>query len=185
MRGKRGLHETGTPFVAPSHFSLRTSYLPSMIPAIGRILGIDWGEIRIGLALSDETQTLASPLQTLVRRRGKRLPMGRLLELLTEYHPVGIVVGLPLAPDGTEGESAASARSLATSVAGHTGLPLELWDERMSTARVLSTIREQGGSTRGRKEEVDALAAAMLLQHFLDARRARTEGTEPMHGPEL
>ncbi len=152
------------------------------IPTTGRILGIDWGEIRIGLALSDETQTLARPLQTLVRRRGKRLPMGRLLDLITEYPPVGIVVGLPLAPDGSEGESAASARSLATSVAAHTGLPLELWDERMSTARVLSSIREQGASTRGRKEEVDALAAAMLLQHFLDARRERMKTTERTEG---
>jgi putative Holliday junction resolvase len=110
--------------------------------------------------------------------------MGRLLDLITEHQPVGIVVGLPLAPDGTEGESAASARSLATSVAGHTGLPLELWDERMSTARVLSAIREQGGSTRRRKEEVDALAAAMLLQHFLDARKIRAEVAEKADGAE-
>ncbi len=56
-----------------------------------------------------------------------------------------------------------------------TGLPLELWDERMSTARALAAIREQGGSTRGRKADVDALAAAVLLQHFLDARRNRSE----------
>ena len=60
-----------------------------MIPTTGRILAIDWGEIRIGLALSDETQTLATPLETLVRRAGKRFPMRRLLELTTRYHPVG------------------------------------------------------------------------------------------------
>jgi putative Holliday junction resolvase len=57
-------------------------------------------------------------------------------------------------------------------------LPLELWDERMSTARALAAIWEQGGSAKGRKPEVDALAAAVLLQHFLDARRNRTEKTE-------
>jgi putative Holliday junction resolvase len=145
------------------------------IPPTGRILGIDWGEIRIGLALSDETQTLASPLATLARRRGKRLPIGRLLELTDQHQPMGIVVGLPLTPDGSEAESAASARELANRMAEHTGLPLELWDERMSTARVLTAIREQGGSTRGRKGDVDALAAAVLLQHFLDARRRAVE----------
>jgi putative Holliday junction resolvase len=143
------------------------------IPTTGRILGIDWGEVRIGLALSDETQTLASPLQTLVRRRGKRFPMGRLLELTTVHQPVGVVVGLPLSEEGTEEDSASSARDMADTIARHTELPLELWDERMSTARALGSIREQGGTTRGRKADVDALAAAVLLQHYLDARKQR------------
>ena len=143
------------------------------IPPTGRILALDWGLVRIGLALSDESQTLASPLETLVRRRGKRLPMPRLLELVAEHSPVvGIGAGLPLTPDGDEGESAIEARTLAESVAARTGLPLELWDERLTTARALRVVREQGGSTRGRKEDVDALAAAVLLQHFLDARKA-------------
>ncbi len=143
-----------------------------MIPPPGRVLGIDWGEIRIGLALSDELQTLASPLETLVRRRGKRFPMPRLLELVAAHAPVGVVVGLPLTPAGDEGPSAAEARAMATLVEGRTGLPVELRDERLSTARALRLVREQDGSTRGRKEDVDALAAAVLLQGFLDARRA-------------
>jgi len=128
--------------------------------------------VRIGVALSDETQTLASPAATLVRRAGKRFPMPRLLELLAEHAPVGVVVGLPLTGEGGEGESAAAARELAGGVARRTGLPVVLWDERMSTARALAAIREQGGRTRGRREDVDALAAAVLLQHYLDARRA-------------
>jgi putative Holliday junction resolvase len=140
-------------------------------PAAGRLLALDWGEVRIGLALSDETQTLASPLETLVRRAGKRFPMPRFLELVHQHRPTGVVVGLPLTPEGTEAESAAAARELARSVADRTGLPVTLWDERMSTARALAAIREQGGRTRGRKEDVDALAASVLLQHFLDARR--------------
>ena len=150
-----------------------------MIPTTGRLLGIDWGEIRTGLALSDETQTLASPLQTLERRRGKRFPMARLLDLTGAHQAVGIVIGLPLSPDGSEAESTAAARDLAAGLARHTELPIELWDERMSTARTLRAIREQGGSTRGRKPDVDALAAAVLLQHFLDARRNRAEGADP------
>ncbi len=141
-----------------------------MIPRSGRILALDWGEVRIGLATSDERQVLASPLETLTRRAGKRFPMPRFLELVTAWQPVGLVVGLPLTPEGDEGPSAILARELAELVARRTALPMELWDERMSTARALGAIREQGGSTRGRKEDVDALAAAVLLQHFLDAR---------------
>jgi putative Holliday junction resolvase len=149
------------------------------LPPSGRLLAVDWGEIRFGLALSDESQTLATPLETLVRRAGKRFPMPRFLEILGAHAPVGIVVGLPLASGGDERESALAAREVADAISRRSGLPLELWDERMSTARALSVIREQGGSTRGRRAEVDALAAAVMLQHFLDARKAeRTEKTE-------
>jgi putative Holliday junction resolvase len=142
-----------------------------MLPPTGRLLAVDWGEVRIGLALSDETQTLATPLETLVRRRGKRFPLARFLELIAAHTPAGLVVGLPLSADGEETESAAAARELAHTLGERSGLPVDLWDERMSTARALAAIREQGGSTRGRKEAVDALAAAVLLQHYLDARR--------------
>ena len=138
---------------------------------------MDWGEVRIGLALSDESQTLASPLETLSRRRGKRFPLARFLELAAEHHPVGLLVGLPLSPAGLEEDSATAARTLADMLSERTQLPLELWDERMSSARALSLIREQGGSTRGRKSDVDALAAAVLLQHYLDTRK-RTEKAE-------
>jgi putative Holliday junction resolvase len=134
---------------------------------------VDWGDVRIGLALSDESQVLASPLDTLVRRAGKRFPMPRFLQLVAQHHPVGVVVGLPLSGEGVEERSAAAARQMAEVIARRTGLPVELWDERMSTARALAAIREQGGSTRGRREEVDALAAAVLLQHFMEARRAK------------
>jgi putative Holliday junction resolvase len=157
------------------------------LPNTGRLLAIDWGEIRIGLALSDESQILATPLETLRRRAGKRFPMPRFLELTALHTPTGLLVGLPLSLEGTEGESAEAAREMAANLARRTGLPLELWDERMSTARALGAIREQAGSTRGRKDDVDALAAAVFLQHFLDARRTRTEkaeGTERTGEPE-
>ena len=149
-----------------------------MLPYPGRILGVDWGEVRIGLALSDESQTLATPLETLQRRAGKRFPMPRFLELTGQHRPVGLVVGLPLDPEGTEAESASAAREMGATLERRSGLPVEFWDERLSTARALEAIREQGGSTRGRRADVDALAAAVLLQHYLDARRNRTETTE-------
>ncbi len=148
-----------------------------MIPSQGRILAVDWGELRIGLALSDESQVLATPLETLQRRQGKRFPMPRFLELSSIHKPVGILVGLPLSLEGEEGQNASAARQVAATIERRTGLPLELWDERMSTARALEAIREQGGSTRGRKADVDSLAAAVLLQHFLDARRHQAKST--------
>jgi putative pre-16S rRNA nuclease len=151
-----------------------------MLPHSGRLLAVDWGDRRIGLALSDESQVLASPLETLSRRAGKRFPMPRFLELVAEHRPVGVVVGLPLTGEGAEAASAVAARELAALIGRRTGLPLELWDERMSTARALGAIREQGGSTRGRREEVDALAAAVVLQGFMEARRVRR--TEPAEG---
>ncbi len=141
------------------------------IPRTGRILAVDWGERRIGLALSDETQTIASPLGALTRRAGKRFPMPAFLEHLTAHHPVGLVVGLPLTPEGADGPSTVAARALAVQLGARTYLPVELVDERMTTARAHAAIREQGGNTRGRREEVDALAATILLQHFLETRR--------------
>jgi putative holliday junction resolvase len=141
------------------------------IPPAGRILAVDWGERRIGLALSDETQTIASPLGTITRRAGKRFRMPEFLAHVTTHRPVGLVVGLPLTPEGEDGPSALAARELAAQLGARTYLPVELVDERMTTARAHAAIREQDGGTRGRREDVDALAATILLQHFLETRR--------------
>lgn len=154
---------------------------PSTLPTTGRILALDWGERRIGIALSDELQLLSSPLATVTRRDGKRFPMPILLGHVEAHHPVGIVVGLPLTLEGDEGESAGFARELGTLMQQRSRLPVVYWDERMSTAHALRVIREQGGNTRGRKDEVDSLAASVLLQGFLDARRGggdRRAGSE-------
>ena len=138
---------------------------------VGRLLAVDWGERRIGLALSDETQTLAQPLVTLTRRTGKRFPMQPLLHHLETHNVVGIVVGLPLDESGGEGEPARAARQLAADITRRSGRPVELWDERFTTARVRQAVREMGGRTQGRAADVDALAATVLLQHYLDSRR--------------
>jgi putative Holliday junction resolvase len=142
-----------------------------VIPRQGRVAAVDWGEVRIGVAVSDETQLLASPVGAVVRHRGKRFPVVRFTELLAGRDPVGIVVGLPLTPEGEEAGSALGARELAQVLSERTGLPVELWDERLTTTRALGAIRELGGRTRGRKADVDALAATVLLQHWLEARR--------------
>ena len=143
----------------------------SATPAPGRLLAVDWGARRIGLALSDETRTIAQPLGALTRRAGKRFPFRDLLDRCHANRVTGLVVGLPLTPDGTEGEAATAARALADDLAAKSGLPVALWDERLTTARALRAVRELDGSTRGRKGDVDALAATVLLQHYLDAHR--------------
>lgn len=137
----------------------------------GRLLAVDSGARRIGLALSDDTQTLAQPLTTLTRRPGKRFPMRELLTLLDRHAVAGVVVGLPLTPEGAEGDAARGARELAAAIAARSGRPVALWDERLTTARALQTVRDLGGLPRRRRGIVDALAATVLLQHYLDTRR--------------
>jgi putative Holliday junction resolvase len=98
--------------------------------------------------------------------------MAQLLELIAKHNVVGIVVGLPLDETGSEGDAAHAARALADDIKRRAGdIEVSMWDERMTTARVLAAVREMGGKTRGRKEDVDAMAAALLLQHYLDAKR--------------
>ncbi len=142
------------------------------LPVSGRLLALDWGEVRFGVAASDEMQIIASPVTTLTRRRGKRFPMPAFLEIVGRLAPAAVIIGLPLEPDGTEGAKVAEVRTLADTIRRRTGLPVVLADERFTTARALGAIREQGGSVRGRREEVDALAAAVLLQQVMDARRS-------------
>jgi len=140
------------------------------LPSLGRLLAVDPGEKRIGIALSDPSQTIAQPLATLSRRAGRRFPLRDLRALMEEHDPVGVLVGLPVAPDGSEDERAAAARMVGHLIGEKTGLPVAFWDERLSTARIHSDVRASGGTMKGRRGEVDRLAATVLLQSFLDSR---------------
>lgn len=142
------------------------------LPTSGMLLAIDWGEKRIGLALSNPEQTLAHPLGTITRRPGKRFPLKQLRMHLEAHRPVGVVVGLPLEASGDQGPAAKQAQAAGELVRSKTGLPVVYWDERMTTARALGAVRALGGTTRHRKDEVDQLAATVLLQHYLDGQRA-------------
>lgn len=141
------------------------------IPPAGRLLALDWGEVRIGVAVCDETQLIASPLATLTRRPGKRFPMRKFLDLVENEGPAGLVVGLPLTSEGDEGPAAEKAREMAALAGQRAGLPVDFVDERFSTARALGTVHDLQGTVRGRKADVDALAAAILLQQYLEIRR--------------
>ena len=139
------------------------------IPTAGRVLALDWGTSRIGVAISDETQLVATPLDTLTRRAGRRLPIAPFLTIVTRERPVGLVVGLPLDDFGREGDSAIAAREMGVAFASRSYLPLEWIDESFTTADMLATMREMG--RRPTPQNVDAMAAAELLQRWLDTRR--------------
>ena len=143
-----------------------------VLPSGGTLLAIDWGEKRIGLALSDAEQHIAHPLGTLTRRLGRRFPMKQLRVHLDAHQPVGVLVGLPLEESGEEGPNAEKARLTGELVRSKSGIPVSFFDERMTTARALQAVRDLGGNTRGRREEIDSLAATVLLQTYLDTNRS-------------
>lgn len=130
-------------------------------------MAIDYGEKRIGLAISDPTRTIASPAGFIERRAGKRPPIAALERKARELEAGALVMGLPLDSDGEETPRSIEARAVVEELARRTGLPARMVDERFTTSAALRAVREMGGSTRGRKGDVDALAATMLLQHAL------------------
>jgi putative holliday junction resolvase len=137
-----------------------------MIPR-SRLMAIDLGDRRIGLAISDPTGTIASPAGFIERRAGKRPPLTAILAQAAALGAAGFVVGLPLDANGAETPRTAEARRLAHELSARTGLEARLVDERFTTAAALQAIKEMEGSTRGRKGDVDAMAATLLLQHAL------------------
>lgn len=143
--------------------------------AVARLLAVDWGDKRIGLALSDELGFMASPAGVITRRLGKRPPIAELMKRAEELGAQGYVFGLPIDPSGAETDRSREVRDVTAKLASRQSLPIRLVDERFTTSAALRTIREQGGSTRGRKDDVDALAAALLLEGVL---RAAKQGVE-------
>lgn len=127
----------------------------------------------MGLAVSDPTQTIASPAGFILRRIGKRPPIAEIMRRAAEHEAAGFVLGLPLDGQGEETERSREVRHIAAELEKRTGLPVRLIDERFSSAAALRAIREMGGSTKGRKGDVDAMAAAILLQQALGMSSAR------------
>lgn len=135
-----------------------------------RLLGLDLGEKTIGMALSDTLLNVATPLET--RKRAKfSQDATALSDLATQLGVGGLVIGLPLNMDGSEGPAAQSARAFARNFSARSNLPILLWDERLSTAAVTRTLIEADASRRRRAQLVDKLAAAYILQGALDAMR--------------
>ena len=140
---------------------------------MARTMALDYGERRIGVAVSDPTRTIASPLETLQRRTGKRPPWAEIARIVEEQEVDEAVVGLPLDLAGDEGTWAAEVRAFGADLARRTGLPVHWVDERMSSVRAERVVRGMGlkRSQREEKGRIDSTAAAMILETFLARRR--------------
>ena len=142
------------------------------LPAHGALLGLDPGEKRIGMAVSDSTRLIASAIEAVARSKFSA-DAALVFKLYDNRACAGIVVGLPLNMDGSAGPSAQAARAFARNLLGVRDLPLLLWDERLSTAAVTRTLIEGDMSRARRGEVIDKMAAGYMLQGALDALQER------------
>ncbi len=134
----------------------------------GRLLGVDYGRARVGLAVCDPDRKIAFPLAT-YQRQGPAQASAYFQALVKEETITGLVVGLPLHTDGREGAAAAEARAFGAWLAEATGLPVVFWDERFTTMEAESALWAAGLTHRRRKDRRDRVAAQILLQTYLDA----------------
>jgi putative Holliday junction resolvase len=140
----------------------------------GRVLGVDVGTVRVGLALSDPTGTLASPLETLQRAKDES-DLDRLAALVVEHEVTEVVVGEPRHLSGASGASAEDAAAYSQALADRIAeVPVYLIDERLSTVTAASHLRQGGIDSRNQRSVIDQAAAVVILQQYLDSRRARS-----------
>jgi putative holliday junction resolvase len=137
-----------------------------------RAIGIDWGKVRVGVAVTDELGLLAHPRPYLDARDRKKL-LAALTELANAESATRFVVGVPRALDGREGRSARHARQFGEQLAAHSGLPVELHDEWLTTREAQGRLRALGISERQARSRVDSASAAIMLQSWLDAQRSQ------------
>ncbi|MGI6685004.1 MAG: Holliday junction resolvase RuvX [Bacillota bacterium] len=133
-----------------------------------RIMGLDVGEKTIGIALSDPLGWTAQGLETIRRKGDLTEDLNRLKKIIADYEVERIVVGLPKNMNGTLGPSAERAKDLADTIFRETGIPIEMWDERLSTMAAERTLLEGNVSRAKRKKVIDKMAAVIILQGYLD-----------------
>ena len=132
-----------------------------------RLLGIDLGKKRIGIAISDYNQKIATPLQTLDKSKQGKL-IDELESIITEYDIKGIIIGNPINMDGTYGKSSQSAKDIAINISNKIDIPVSLWDERLSTVGAFNLSSELDINVSKREKDIDKFAAAFILQGALD-----------------
>jgi putative Holliday junction resolvase len=156
----------------PQHLKIPPRRPGAASSARGRVLGVDVGTVRVGVALSDPTRTLASPLETL-RRAKDGSDLDRLAALVVEHEVTEVVVGEPRHLSGASGASARDAAAYSEALAGRIAdVPVHLIDERLSTVTAASHLRDGGIDARRQRPVIDQAAAVVILQQFLDSQRA-------------
>jgi putative holliday junction resolvase len=145
------------------------------LPTSGRLVAIDLGEVRVGLATCDPDQLVASPAETVEVPRDSGVPalVRRIRDAVAPYEAVGLVVGYPKDLDGREGAPAARARKVADGLREATGLPVVLWDERFTTTEAERVMLAQDASRATRRRDIDRVAASIILQGVLESQRTR------------
>ena len=141
---------------------------------MSRILGLDYGEKRLGFALSDHTEMLATPLQV-VTCKSEQEALRETLRICKETGAERLVVGMPINMHGTRGPAAQNVDKFIQKLSKVLAIPIETWDERLSTKSATDVLIEAGTSRKRRKEVVDKLAAQIFLQNYLDARAFKHE----------
>lgn len=136
--------------------------------ASGVLLGLDYGSVRIGLAVTDPDRIVASPLETYTRKSAES-DAAHLAKTARDHRAVGFVVGLPLHSDGRESDKSREARAFGAWLGAVTGLPVVFWDERFTTALAEDALLEAKLTHRKRRERRDRVAAQMILQAYVDA----------------
>jgi putative Holliday junction resolvase len=144
-----------------------------------RILGIDHGQVRIGLALSDPTGMLASPFMTLERKRRRKQDLKAIAEIAREQEAEAMVIGIPLDMSGETGKKAKEVHQFADALREITSLPVYEWDERLTTVAADRALNDMEVKGSRRKELVDQMAAAIILQGYLDSNRTSDPYEEP------
>ena len=158
----------------PAHLKVPPPPPPASRRTAGRVLGVDVGKVRVGLALSDPTGTLASPLETLKRAKDGS-DLDRLVTLVVEHEVTEVVVGEPRHLSGASGASAEDAGAYAQALADRIAdVPVHLIDERLTTVTAASHLRDGGIDSRKQRSVIDQAAAVVILQQFLDSKRARS-----------
>ena len=141
-----------------------------------RYLGLDVGNRRIGVAVSDELGLTAQPVMTLERKRSRRDDLRSLARLARRFKVAGIVVGNPVHMSGETGAQAVKTQAFAAELGGLTGLPIHLWDERLTTHEAHRILYQAGQARQEHRKVVDQVAAALILQSFLEDREQGSKG---------
>lgn len=153
-----------------------------------RIMGLDFGSKTVGVAVSDSLLLTAQGIEIIRRNEENKLrrTLARIEELIVEYEVEEIVLGLPKNMNATEGQRVELTREFKDKLERRTGLPVHMWDERLTTVEAQRTMREAGIRREKRRDYVDKIAAALILQGYLDRRgmRQETDGQDEARGPE-
>lgn len=168
---------TESPF--PGRASMESFADASELPITGRLAGIDFGTVRVGIAMCDESQKWVTPLETYLRKNEKQDAIF-FRNVATRERLVGFVLGLPIHCDGQESEKSQQVRSFAHWLGKVCELPIAFFDERFTTAEARRLLAGTGLTLQQRKSRLDRLAAHLILSEFLESRRSRAYVAEPL-----